>query len=126
MLRSSTAPEPASAWRSSRSSASKPIGSPSPPYSTPGTRPLRRRRRALREPSAERLLTLSFVVVLAMTGDETLAIAFVRYGRAHGEQRHVDAREEVARAANEHALHHRQGADHRPRQARPAGRSGQR
>ena len=66
MLRSSTAPEPASAWRSSRSSASKPSDSAPPPYSTPGTRPLRRRRRAAREPAASRLLTLSLVVVLAI------------------------------------------------------------
>ena len=49
-------------------------------------------------------------------GLETLAIRFVWDRRTQRQQRDVDAREEVPRAAHPHALHHRQPPDHRPRQ----------
>ena len=65
------APECASVLRRIRASTANSCGSPSPPYRTPGTRPVRRRRRAERDPSAAREVRIRYSdsgVVIKISG----------------------------------------------------------
>src|ERR1700735_2287804 len=77
-------------------------------------RPVRRKRRAEREPSGSRLATSSFVVVLAMRRPRTLAIRFAVDRPADRKQGHGYTREEVPGALDRDALDGWQVPNDRP------------
>src|SRR6185312_5856615 len=83
-------------------------------------RPVRRRRRAERDPSGSRDATSSLVVAVAMRRPRTLAIRFAVDRLADREQGYGDAREEVAGALDGNALDGGQVPDHRPGNTRGA------
>src|SRR5258708_12617172 len=86
-------------------------------------RPVRRRRRAEREPSGARLATSSLVVEVAMRRPRTLAIPFVWDRRAEREQGDGDPGEEVPGALDADALDLGKPPDHGPSHSRGAPRA---